>query len=383
MTPDDEAFLRQAIGLAAAAHERGDAPFGAVLVASGQVVHQATDGCRAYGDPTAHAELLAISEHCRARGTLDLDGYTLYSSAEPCVQCAGAIKWARVSRVVFSVSQAMLQRMSGGRPKPSCAEIVNTGNRPIEVRGPLLSDEGLAVFAEYDFAPKRDWVKPAEAIAPPLGQVRFGDLRRVEPLTRSFGFERGQPVDRYYIERFLERHAADVRGRVLEIGEDIYTRRFGRDRVHVADVLDLKADNPRATFVADLTRAEQVPSEAFDCVIFTQTLQFIYDAPAAIRTLHRILKPGGVLLGTFPAVSQICRYDMERWGDYWRFTTASIRRLLGDAFGPERVTVGSYGNVLAAASFLYGLAAEDLRPRELDAHDPDYELLIVGRAVRG
>jgi len=218
--------------------------------------------------------------------------------------------------------------------------------------------------------------------APPVGGVDFGDLRRVTPITRSFGFERGQPVDRYYIERFLARHAADVHGRVLEIGEDIYTRQFGGERVRAADILDLKTDNPRATLVADLTRGEELPGDAFDCVIFTQTLQFIYDAPAAIRTLHRIIRPGGVLLGTFPAVSQICRYDMDRWGDYWRFTTASIGRLLGDVFGASQVEVGSYGNVLAAISFLQGLAAGDLEPRELDARDPDYELLIVARAVK-
>lgn len=220
------------------------------------------------------------------------------------------------------------------------------------------------------------------AETPPVGRVRFGDLRRLAPISRSFGFDRGQPIDRYYIERFLGRHAADVRGRVLEIGEDAYTHRFGGGRVMQSDVLDLKSDNPRASFVTDLTSAADVPSDAFDCVIFTQTLQFIYDAPAAIATLHRVLRQGGVLLGTFPATSQICRYDMDRWGDYWRFTTAAIRRLLGDAFGLERVAVESYGNVLAAISFLQGLAAQDLRQHELDAHDPDYELLIVGRAVK-
>jgi tRNA(Arg) A34 adenosine deaminase TadA len=63
-----------------------------------------------YSDPTAHAELVVISEYCRQQRILDLDGYTLYSSAEPCVLCAGAIKWAHISRVVFSVTQAMLHR---------------------------------------------------------------------------------------------------------------------------------------------------------------------------------------------------------------------------------------------------------------------------------
>lgn len=216
----------------------------------------------------------------------------------------------------------------------------------------------------------------------PGGPVQFGNLRRVAPITRSFGFERGQPVDRYYIEHFLAQHSADIAGRVMEIGDNEYTRRFGEMRVSQSDILSLTPDNPNATLVADLTSADHIPSAIFDCIIFTQTLHFIYDVRAAVQTLHRILKPGGVLLGTFPALSQVCRYDMDRWGDYWRFTSASIQRLFGDVFGPEQVTVEAYGNVLAALSFLHGLSAHELTPDELDSHDPDYQLLITARAVK-
>jgi tRNA(adenine34) deaminase len=152
----DEDFLRHAIDLAKTARQGAEYPFGAILVVNQQLVHQATDHCMSYADPTAHAELLAISEYCRKQRIFDLDGYTLYSCVEPCVMCSGAIKWARISRVVFSVSQVMLQQMNGGRPKPSCADMVNTGARPITVDGPLLADEGLAVFAGFDFKPKRE-----------------------------------------------------------------------------------------------------------------------------------------------------------------------------------------------------------------------------------
>lgn len=219
---------------------------------------------------------------------------------------------------------------------------------------------------------------------PLIGQVCFGDLRRAGkgPISRSFGFDRGQPVDRYYIERFLETHAGDIRGRVLEIGDDHYTRRFGSDRVTQSDILDLPRDDAQATLTADLTAADHVPGDCFDCIIFTQTLQFIYDVKAAVHTLHRLLKSGGVLLGTFPGISQVCRFDMDRWGDYWRFTTAAIARLLGDSFGPAHVTVSAYGNVLTATTFLYGLSAHELEPHELDDHDPDYQLLITARAVK-
>jgi len=216
----------------------------------------------------------------------------------------------------------------------------------------------------------------------PGGQVHFGNLRRVTPVTRSFGFERGQPVDRYYIERFLAQYQVDICGRVLEIGDNHYTCRFSGAAVRQSDILSLTPDNPNATFIGDLTDAAHIPSATFDCIIFTQTLQFIYDVRAAVQTLQRILKPGGVILGTFPALSQICRYDMDRWGDYWRFTSASIRRLFGDAFGPEAITIEAYGNVLAAIAFLQGLSAHELKADELDFVDPDYQLLITVRAVK-
>jgi SAM-dependent methyltransferase len=214
-------------------------------------------------------------------------------------------------------------------------------------------------------------------------RVDLCDLRRLTPISRSFGFERGLPIDRFYIEAFLERHSADVHGRVLEIGDAAYTHRFGGERVSCADVLGLRSDNPNATIVADLARADHLAADAFDCIIFTQTLQFIYDAAAAVSTLHRILRPGGVLLASFPVLSQICRYDMDRWGDYWRFTEASLRRLLQGVFEPAAIEVDSPGNVLAAICFLHGLAAEELKPAELAYRDPDYPLVVLARAAKG
>jgi SAM-dependent methyltransferase len=217
---------------------------------------------------------------------------------------------------------------------------------------------------------------------PPVGWVRFGNLRRVTPVSRVFGFDRGHCIDRYYIENFLTRYAEDIHGRVLEVADDRYTTRFGGNRVTKSDVLYVQEGNPRATIVADLSCSNSIASDSFDCIILTQTLQFIYSVQAAILTLYRILKPGGVLLATFAGISQISRYDMERWGDYWRFTTASARRLFGEAFPTSNVTVEAYGNVLAASAFMHGLVTEDLRVEELDYRDSDYELLITVRAVK-
>jgi SAM-dependent methyltransferase len=217
---------------------------------------------------------------------------------------------------------------------------------------------------------------------PPLGQVRLGYLRRTSPIGNDFGNARGMEVDRYYIEKFLSQYSTDIQGHVLEIKNNIYTERFGGTRVTKSDVLHKVEGNPQATIIADLTKADHIPSNTFDTIIFTQTLQFIYDIKAATASLYRILKPGGVLLATVPGISHISRYDCEMWGDYWRFTFLSARLLFEEVFPAQSVTVTSYGNVLTAVSLLEGLACEDLRSEELEANDPDYEVLIAIRAVK-
>jgi len=215
----------------------------------------------------------------------------------------------------------------------------------------------------------------------PVGGVWFGNLRRTAPVSRYFGFDRGRPVDRYYIEAFLAHHRTDVRGRVLEVGDDGYTRQFGGGRVDVADVLHVSDANPRATIVDDLASGTRIPSDAFDCVILTQTLHLVYDVQGAVRTLHRILKPGGVLLLTVPGITPL---DSGEWNAtwYWSFTPASIRRLFGEVFTSTLLEVVSFGNVLAACGFLHGLAMEELSEPELNVYDPLYPVVVGLRAVK-
>lgn len=220
------------------------------------------------------------------------------------------------------------------------------------------------------------------AVWPPVGWVHFGHLRRLEPVSRDYGNSRGLEIDRYYIEKFLAQYAVDIHGHVLEIKHNTYTNKFGKDRVTKSDVLHKVEGNPDATIVADLSNANNLPSNTYDTIIFTQTLQFIYDIKSTIATLYRILKPGGVLLATVSGMGQISREDFKLWGEYWRFTSLSARLVFEDAFPSELVTVHAYGNVLAAISFLEGLAYEDLKQKELDANDPDYEVLIAIRAVK-
>ena len=233
--------------------------------------------------------------------------------------------------------------------------------------------------------------------SPAPGSVNLGDRRGVAPTSRHYGMDRGLPVDRYYVEDFLRRHGGssgygggDIQGHVLEVGGDDYARRFGGwtgapdgdSAITALDVLHADASNPIATIVGDLATGAGIPEDSFDCVICTQTLHVIYEVEAAIATLQRMLKPGGVALVTIPGITQTCRPDRDLWGDYWRFTTLSARRLFESAFAPEGVRVEAYGNVLAASAFLYGLAAEELRREELEPRDPDYEMLIAVRSQR-
>lgn len=215
-----------------------------------------------------------------------------------------------------------------------------------------------------------------------LARVDFGNLRRLTPVSRSFGFDRGLCIDRYYIEKFLERNRADIRGSVLEIADASYTRKFGGNYVTRSDVLHAEPGNLQATLVGDLATGEGIPSETFDCLIVTQTFLCIYDIQAAIANCYCMLKPGGVVLATLPGISQISRYDMDRWGDYWRFTDASARRLFGSIFPHANVQVETHGNVLVACAFLHGLATQELTARELNYRDHDYQVLITVRAIK-
>jgi SAM-dependent methyltransferase len=217
---------------------------------------------------------------------------------------------------------------------------------------------------------------------PPVGMVRLGSLRRLKPISPDWGMERGQPIDRYYIEHFLVNHTSSIQGRVLEIGDNAYTRRFGGARVTESVVLHVAEQKEHVTLIGSLTEPDTVPAESFDCFVVTQTLQVIYDVQTAVRTIYHGLKPGGVALVTVPGISQISRYDMDRWGHYWSFTTRSVENLFTAVFPHDHLQIESHGNVLAAISFLHGLASQELRPAELDYVDPDYQLIITIRAMR-
>ena len=209
----------------------------------------------------------------------------------------------------------------------------------------------------------------------------LGSLGRTYPIGVGFGRGEGTPIDRYYIERFLGERAGFVRGRVLEIGDRDYTTRFGT-AVTRSDILNVREGDPETTIVADLADCPQIADGSFDCIILVQTLHYTFDMQATVREVHRILAPGGRVLCTVPGISQVSRYDMDRWGDRWRLTSLSAAELFATAFRQEDVTVLSYGNTLSSICLLEGIPVERLKPRELDARHEDYELIVAVDAVK-
>ena len=208
----------------------------------------------------------------------------------------------------------------------------------------------------------------------------FGTLQNTKPISAAWGKDRGTPVDRYYIEKFLQLYSMDIHGKVLEVGDRTYTRKFGKN-VERSDVLDNNLANIQATILADLESGINVDTNELDCLVFTQVLQFIYNVQVCLQELHRILKPGGVLLLTVPCVSKIASdYGMDK--DYWRFTAASCERLFSDVFGQNHVTVQSFGNVFSSVAFLTGAAYEELSKKQLNDYDPLFPLLVSVRAVK-
>jgi SAM-dependent methyltransferase len=219
-----------------------------------------------------------------------------------------------------------------------------------------------------------------------LRRARGGDVMARDraasttPLCVEFGYSRGTPIDRHYIEAFLERHSADIRGRVLEIGDDTYSRRFGGDRVVKQDVLHIYPGHPQATINGDLADPGVLPQQTFDCIILTQTLHLIFHMTIAIEQIYAALKSGGVALITVPGISPLDRGEWKgSW--YWSLTDLALARLLSGPFDREKVTISTHGNLYAATAFLHSAAVEEIETAKLEQFDPAYPVTVAARAV--
>lgn len=220
--------------------------------------------------------------------------------------------------------------------------------------------------------------RSCDRAAVPVLRARLGV--GLQPLSNGW-FARGQPVHRYYVEKFLAANGSDIRGHCLEFQEDSYTSRFSRGGVTRLDILhkEMDAHGSGATIFADLTRDNSIPSAAFDCIICTYVLHVVEDLATFTRELHRILRPGGVLFVAVPNVT----VGYPEFPELWRFTPTGLGRLLERAFGAANVRVSSYGNSLTCAGELRGLAVPDFTRAELDFNDARYGLVSCARAVKG
>jgi SAM-dependent methyltransferase len=213
-----------------------------------------------------------------------------------------------------------------------------------------------------------------------LNRPRWGNFRRLEPFSAYYGFERGSPVDRFYIERFLAERARDIHGAVLEVGHPRYARAFEDATAERVEIVDIDAANPDATIVADLSEAGSLPTGRFDCFILTQTLQLVPELEVALQNAWQSLASGGVLLLSVPGITRADPEHVE--ADRWRFTAAGLETLIARTCVDGSREVVGYGNLISAVAFLMGLAAEELDEEELKAKDPHFAVVVCARVER-
>jgi SAM-dependent methyltransferase len=259
-------------------------------------------------------------------------------------------------------------------------------NRPYELiraslrRLPAPVRRGLRAGAQRLPPAIHGWLCDAAGKVRPPGTVRWSNLRRTSPIARDWGYSRGQPIDRVYIEDFIASRASDIHGACLEILNADYTERFGGAHVSRSDVLDINPANTSATIMADLNEVDSLPAERFDCIILTQTLHLVPDMRIALMNVWRALRPEGVLLLTVPALG---RHDSRPGFDHdrWRLTQSGLGGLLEELPG-ARSSITTYGNVLSCSAFLYGLAAAELRSEELRVVDAEFPLIVAAHVRR-
>jgi hypothetical protein len=209
---------------------------------------------------------------------------------------------------------------------------------------------------------------------------RWGVLTSTKPFSDQFGIDRGTPIDRIFIDTFINQHSRLIRGQVLEIGDDLYSRRYVGE-VTAIDIVDVDPDCDSATLITDLARPGSLPLERYDCAIVTQTLQYVADLETAMNNLGDCLIRGGALLVTAPGIARVDPGD-GRPADRWRFTPRGLFDLLARVFPTDDIACVGYGDLHTATAFLYGLAAEDIGLASGAARTSDFPVVVCARAIR-
>lgn len=221
---------------------------------------------------------------------------------------------------------------------------------------------------------------------PVVRRLRCMQFRRLRPLGE--GRQAGTPIVRHYWARFLEEHRRDLRGRALEIGTTATIRRYGGAAIGRAEAIDLTAHSSEVTVVADLSRADDVPSDSYDCFVNQFTMHVIHDVEAALYHSVRILKPGGVLLVNFPCVEYCFPQGLDMGTGaplfvHWWFTPIQVENLLRRlALEGCDYQLRLYGNLFARIAYQLNVPAEELTASELVHSDPGHPLLICARVVK-
>jgi SAM-dependent methyltransferase len=214
-----------------------------------------------------------------------------------------------------------------------------------------------------------------------LDRPRWGNLRRNEPFSADYGFDRGTPVDRFYIERFLAERARGIRGNVLEVGNPRYARAFSDSSPTRVEIVDNEEGNKEATIFADLSEPSSLPKGRFDCFILTQTLQLVANVDTALRNAWQSVGHGGVLLISVPGITRSDAVHLT--ADRWRFTPAGLDALLARTCSTGRREVIGYGNLTSAVAFLLGLAIEELDEADLSRTDSHFPVVVCARVEKG
>ena len=215
------------------------------------------------------------------------------------------------------------------------------------------------------------WTTWARTVTRGLARPSWGNLRRVTPLSATYGFDRGTPIDRYYVDKFFNAHRHLITGRVLEIQTRDHIRKYG-SAVTAADTLDISPEF-HPTYQCDLASATMVGDGSYDCFLLPNTLCFLRSLDAALREARRIVRRGGVILATVPGFVPLTP-DVE---DYWHASADGWRVVAARVWPDCETTIESRGNCLAAAASMYGIAAEELTDAELDAYDTGYPVLVT------
>lgn len=256
----------------------------------------------------------------------------------------------------------------------SCVQDISFGKEKISITS--KSGRKYQVFDENEWREVlRSFYREAYPIVGAIASMG------TEPVSLQFATERGTPVDRYYIEKFLGNNSRFIQGDILEIEDNTYTKQFGSGNFRSL-VMDVSSESDGVDFLANLETGEGIRDGVADCFICTQTLMYIYDLASTADNIHRLLKTGGTALITCSGLSQNSRRCMDNYGCTYNFNVDVFRHMFADQDKFEIIDIGSYGNVKTVCAHLAGLCIEDLTEEDFSVNDKYYPLVVYAVVKR-